>query len=356
MKTEKGIAVKARYLLENLLDARIEVRALDPDRAWDEVLHLGGHAFGVQYISRTDRTAIMAAIFAAQQTWKVEGSDNPGPRAAPLVVVPQMGQTGRELCDRHHIAWLDLAGNARIVLPGLRIIVEGKKLASKPRADHPNFFAPKSSRIAHAMLLEPQRAWTQKELVERTGLGKGFVSRIVQGLHQDRLLKRDEKAYRLADSMTLLQAWHEAYRLPEREIARGLLASTSGRDPAAECSHALRRAGIDHVLGGLSAAKLHGTGANDLLATVHLRDAKVFGLADTLGYREVSRSDANILLVQRADEVAFMGRVEIGGLPVASHVFTYVDLSAHDGAAAEESARHLLEQWSAIPPQPRPSA
>ena len=44
----------------------------------------------------------------------------------PLVAVPFMGEVGRMACEDLGVGWLDLCGNAHIVAPSLRIIVEGR--------------------------------------------------------------------------------------------------------------------------------------------------------------------------------------------------------------------------------------
>jgi len=107
-----------------------------------------------------------------------ERRDN-GKDGIPLLVVPYMGETGRRLCEEHEIAWLDLSGNARIKAPGLLINVEGKPNRFKSAGRPPNLFAPKSSRMVHQFLIQPDRALNQRELSQAADLDEGYTSRIV---------------------------------------------------------------------------------------------------------------------------------------------------------------------------------
>jgi hypothetical protein len=57
--------------------------------------------------------------------------------------------------------------------------VEGKPNLFKRRGRPRSVFAPKSARIARVMLIEAERAFTQRELAKAVGLDEGFTSRIV---------------------------------------------------------------------------------------------------------------------------------------------------------------------------------
>ena len=68
------------------------------------------------------------------------------------------------------VLWLDLCGNAKIILPGLRIWIEGRRNKYSERGRPSNLFALKSSRIARQLLLDPQRFQTQADLARQSGL------------------------------------------------------------------------------------------------------------------------------------------------------------------------------------------
>ena len=125
----------------------------------------------------------------------------------PLVIAPYMGEVGQRLCDEAGIGWLDLSGNAHLLGPGLHVRIEGKpnqfKRVGRPRS----VFAPRSSRIARCLLIEPRRAFSQRELAKVAGVDEGFTSRIVRHLEEQELVVRENNgAVRVVDAEALLTA------------------------------------------------------------------------------------------------------------------------------------------------------
>ena len=49
-----------------------------------------------------------------------------GRRSVPVVATSFMGDVGKRICADAGTSWFDLSGNAHIVGPGLRVIIEGK--------------------------------------------------------------------------------------------------------------------------------------------------------------------------------------------------------------------------------------
>ncbi|MEW6216196.1 MAG: helix-turn-helix domain-containing protein, partial [Candidatus Bipolaricaulota bacterium] len=183
-----------------------EVRLAQGRRA-DAVIH----ALESRFVIEIKRSASAASVLgAAEQLQQLIAEAEDG--AIPLIVVPYMGEVGQKMCAVRGIAWLDLSGNAVIVAPGLHIRVAGQPNRFKRRGRPRSPFAPKSSRIARWLLLHPQRAMTQRELAEATGVGEGFTSRIVTALEEDGLVVRDEAGRVVVrDPDVLLEAWREDY-------------------------------------------------------------------------------------------------------------------------------------------------
>ena len=94
-----------------------------------------------------------------------------GKKSIPLVAVPYMGEVGRRLSEEAGVCWLDLSGNAHLVGPGLRVNIEGKPNQFKRPGRPRSVFAPKSARIARWLLMQPQRAFTQRELAKARRVG-----------------------------------------------------------------------------------------------------------------------------------------------------------------------------------------
>ena len=127
-------------------------------------------------------------------------------KTTPLIIVPFMGEVGRQICDESQISWLDLSGNAKIVASGLRIWIQGQPNKFTRRGRPPNEFAPKSSRIARQLLALPTVFQSQAEIARRTGLGDGYVSRIIGRLRDQDLVQQTQAGVRPANPDVLLDA------------------------------------------------------------------------------------------------------------------------------------------------------
>src|SRR5258708_39341317 len=172
MYAESSTLVEARRLLESWLD-RPRVRAVRGPRegAADLVVEQGSVRMAVELKGAGDSAAVGTAIAAAKA-----GASRLGPKVLPVVAVPYMGDVGKKLCADAGVSWFDLSGNARVVAPGLRILIEGQPNRFVRRGRPGTPFAPKSSRIARQLLIDPRKAWRQQDLARVTRLDDGFTS------------------------------------------------------------------------------------------------------------------------------------------------------------------------------------
>lgn len=266
--------------------------------------------------------------------------------ALAILVVPFMTLAGASAAADRDLNWLDLSGNAHIRDDDLYIRVEGRpnQFAGRGRPSSP--FAPKSSRIAHTLLLDPARWWRQKELAEKTNLDDGHISRIVRRLDDDELLERDGAQLRPRDPDLMLDAWAEDYRFGRHDIVIGH-ATGSGTQLARELHTGLAKAGIGHAFTGLVAAWVL-----EPFARFRLNSAYVHGdpreAADAVGMRRNERG-ANVQLIGPNDQGVYLGQRDVDGLPCVSPVQTYLDLR-HLPERADEAARQLRDDhllWDA---------
>jgi DNA-binding Lrp family transcriptional regulator len=257
--------------------------------------------------------------------------------AIPVVVVPFMTPAGAKVAAERGLNWIDLSGNARLRDEDLYVSVQGRPNQFKSPGRPSSPFAPKSSRVARAILLEPSRWWLQKELAERTDLDPGRVSRIVRRLDDDELLERDSSRLRPRDPDLLLDAWAQDYRFDRHDIVTGHL-SGSGVELARELQGRLRAEGVDHAFTGLPAAW-----AIDGFARFRLVSAYVSGdprtAADAVGRRRHERG-ANVQLIGPDDRGVFDGREIVNDLLCVSAVQVYLDLG-HLPERAAEAAKQL---------------
>lgn len=265
-------------------------------------------------------------------------------KSVPLLVVPYMGEVGRRLCAETGVCWLDLSGNAHLVAPGLRVNIEGKPNQFKRPGRPRSLFAPKSARIARRLLLEPARAFTQRELARVSGLDEGFTSRIVRQLEAQRLVARESNgAVRVADFGALLDAWREAYDFSRHHIVRGHVAARSGDDALRQVSAQLGRSGIEHAATGLAAAWRLEPFAGFRLVVLYVARIPSAEAREALGFQEESRGE-NVWLVVPNDEGVFHGAAERGGIRCVSPVQVYLDLKDHPERSAE-AAEQLRQKF-----------
>jgi hypothetical protein len=264
----------------------------------------------------------------------------------PLVAVSFMGDVGKRLCEKADVGWLDLSGNAHLVGPGLRVNIEGKPNQFKQPGRPRSLFAPKSSRIARCLLIEPARAFSQRELARVSGLDEGFTSRIVRQLEEQRLVSRDAAgAVKVANFDALLDAWREAYDFSKHHIMRGHIAARSSDDVLRRVSAQLKHGKLEHAATGLAGAWLCTGFAGFRLVVIYVAEIPGKEVCQEMGFHEMERGE-NIWLVQPNDAGVFHGSAQREEIACAHPVQIYLDLKNHperSAEAAEELRKKLLK-------------
>lgn len=315
------------------------------DPAVDLILKGDGRSFALEWKPRDDAPIIAGAI---EQLKRAAG------KAIPLLAVPFMGEAGQRMSAEAGISWIDLAGNAEIQGPGLRIRIRGNR--RPPRVGRPaDVFAPASSRLVRALLMSDGEPLTHRDLVERSGLDKARVSRLIPRLEAMGAVQRvdgDSGRARLIAVRpgALLKAWREAYDFSKHSVRRGFVleegrsATTVAMGLMHKISDALgpRRR---HAFTGLAGAWLHKPFAIHRLVTVLVQDDPPLADLEKLGFHEEA-TGANVWLVRPNDPSVFVGSSEAHGLPVAHPIQVYLDLKAQperSAEAAEALAKSLLQ-------------
>lgn len=322
-------------LLGDLLDeplSTIDLRSETHEQEFDVIGDARGRrwVFEVKSSSRPGVVALAAEHLAAVASLDATG----------VLVVPFMTPAGAKSAAERGLNWLDLSGNAHLRTDdGLYVHVEGRpnQYAARGRPSSP--FAPKSSRVAHAMLLDPARWWRQKELAEVADLDDGHVSRIVRRLADDELLERDGNQIRPRDPGLLLDAWTDYYRFHRHDIVIGHATGT-GIDLARELHARLQRAEIHHAFTGLPAAWALNGFARFRLNTVYVHGDPRHA-AEAVELRRNERG-ANVQIVGPDDHGVFLGQRELSELPCVSPVQTFLDLG-HLPERSDDAARQLRE-------------
>jgi hypothetical protein len=327
---------QTHHALTERLSALLDTTPSSPPEPTDPglLLRFPAHTFLIAWRS-SSRVASVASALRALRQHPVG--------ALPLVAVPFMGEAGAALCAEAHTGWLDLSGNAHIVGPGLRVLVQGHPNAFRQAGRPGSAFAPKSARITRWLLQHPETPLSQRELSEATGLDPGFTSRIVRRLIDDELVRRDDHG-RLAVPRPdlLLDAWAEDYRFAHHQVHRGLVAARSGPELVARLTEAAAQAGVDYAFTGLAAAWQYTQFAGFRLATLYLPGGLTDALTRDLGVRPTERG-ANTWLVVPDDEGVMHGAKQVDGVRCVHPVQAWLDLQAQP-ERAKEAADRLREE------------
>lgn len=241
------------------------------------------------------------------------------------------------------ISWIDLAGNADIQGPGLLI-----RLLETPRpskAGRPaNVFAPTSSRLIRAFLMSEGQMLNHRDLVERSGLDKARVSRLIPRLEAMGAIRRvawkDGRPQFVAKRPNaVLKAWLQAYDFSKHSIRRGFVLE-EGRSAESVALGLMRKisqalgSGGRHAFTGLAGAWLHAPFATHRLVTVLIDADPTAEALQSLGFHEED-TGANVWFVRPNDPSLFAGASSVQGLPVAHPIQVYLDLKAQPERSTE---------------------
>lgn len=338
--TERKMAARAKELLEEFTSITKIPIVHHPDA--DAVLDSDPWTFVLEFKAQSSIASIEAAISNLRRV--SERFRQVGKELVPIVVVPYMTDVGAKRCEEAGCSWLDLSGNAVIRGPGLRINLRGAPNKFKRRGRPRSAFAPKSARVARALLLAEGHTYHQQELVEVTGLSKGHVSRVLKSLLGDGLVERDPSDhYRVSVPRPglLLDAWAEEYDFQKHTIHKGHVPARNSSEAIEQIHGQLANLEIRHALTGLAGAWLLDPFANFRIVTVYVERMPLeAGLAE-IGFRPLEEG-SNTWLVVPDDEGVFDGTTEPRGYPCVSPVQVYLDLLAHP-ERADEAAEHLRE-------------
>lgn len=299
----------------------------------DLVAQVGGFRFVVEYKA----SSLIAVIAAGIEHLKRYPQ---APREIRLLVTPFMGETGMEKCAEAGISWLDLSGNADVTAPGLRLYVRGEKNKFTSPGRNENPFAPKSSRVARHLLYQPNRMWTQRELAKETGLGEGFVSRLVKSLEGQQLIARNDQGKLFVSKPSImLDAWRQGYDFTRHEIIRGHVAGRSGEEIQGKLSQKLKSLSVDHAVTGLGAAWMYSRFAAFRTVSFYLKEWPDKVILEQIGFRANS-AGANVWLIIPKDPDVFHGVESVTDIPCVHRIQVWLDLKFHP-ERAEEAASEL---------------
>jgi DNA-binding transcriptional ArsR family regulator len=337
-----------RAEFQNITGLVIEDWRVEPDsrpgRA-DVRLLAGGEWYAAEFKAAATTEQVSSALR------QLSVLSEPERQVVPLLVVPYMGNAGRELCRAAGIPWLDLSGNAEIDTPSLRIRILGQPNKYKRSGQPQSLFAPRSARAARVFLMDVQREWLQTQLAEATGLSAGYLSRLLPryveaGFIQCRQEGRSLR-YRTTHPEALLDAWYADYDFDRHTILRGHVAARSGTELLRELATMLTRHDAEYAATGLAAAWMWEPFAAFRTVTLYLTQLPSRELLSAIGFHEGARG-SNTWLVVPDDPGVFTGVTERDGVRCVTPVQTYLDLKSQPECSQEarDELRRVHLSWA----------
>ena len=166
----------------------------DDGCVWDAVFTNRGHFFVLEWKRSGSLGPIAGAIHQLRSTQSSFPQE-----VIPLLAVPYMGEAAQERCEQAELPWLDLSGNARIIVPGVFYQNLGNPNRFRRSGRPESAFGPKGSRITRLLLMEPSKPGRQRAIASSARLDEGHASRVIGKLLEAGLVERGEDGIRVTD-------------------------------------------------------------------------------------------------------------------------------------------------------------
>jgi hypothetical protein len=270
--------------------------------------------------------------------------------AVPILAAPYLGPALRRRLERAGLGWLDSLGNIHVerTRPPFFLHVE----ARGTRASLPRFkgrlFSPAHSRVARALLEQPDALHRLKPLASVAGTDVSSVSRAMKVFTEANLVGRVADGWRVPDPAALLDAWLDhALTQPLTAPRRWLSCPEPPEAVIQRIARTARR----------SRARVAFTGARE--AMLALGDREVSGpvevyvdpfehvhrLAQSLGAATAGRNDGNLGVLASPRGGAFVAVDPGAAIPRVGRMQLVTDLS-REGRDSQTLAQELRDRWS----------
>ncbi len=258
-----------------------------------------------------------------------------GSPALLVIVAPFLSSRTREVLAENDFAYLDLAGNVRLVAtePGLFINTTGA--TQDPNREERPARSLKGDKAARLIrhLIDIAEFPGVRALADATGVNAGYVSRVLKLLENEAVVERAPSRSVSIRWEVLLRRWALDAPISSRGDAATFI------DPRG-VPNALSKLKMVHAITGSVAAAKIAPVAPPRLATIYVND--IPDAAQLLGLREAD-SGANICLIAPRDSFVFERTVKRDGLVYAAPSQVAADLLSSPGRGPAEA--EALIEW-----------
>ncbi|MHB8717750.1 MAG: hypothetical protein ACYDAC_02505 [Candidatus Dormibacteria bacterium] len=258
-----------------------------------------------------------------------------------LVVAPWLSSRTREMLEAQEANYIDLTGNALVVLANPTVYVRTQGSDRNPEPDarpRARIRGAKAGRLIR-LLVDVRPPYGVTDLAAATRLNPGYVSRLIDALDAEALVERKPRGnVTSVDIAGLLRRWTETYDVFRANGASRYLAPRGAASALADLS-ASGQFGQVAVTGSFAASRLAPVAAPALLLA-YVEDSQP--AAEVLGFLPTD-SGANVALLSRFDPVVFERTTERNGVRYVAPSQVAVDCLTGNGRMPAEGA--AVVQW-----------
>ncbi|MGY4966657.1 hypothetical protein [Streptomyces sp. 900105245] len=268
-----------------------------------------------------------------------------------LVVAPWLSPPTRKLLEEHGIGYLDLTGNVslRVSRPAIVIYTVGSARAPKSAAmpgSKTTLAGPKAGRLVrHLVDVPPPHRGV--DLQRATGLSLPYISRLLETLESQLLIRRDGRTITQVDWLMLLRARAQESALLTRGSYTGMLAP-NGVPALLQQITQLTPEYIDGlaVTGSYAAQRFVQVAVGGQLTLYVANWLKLEDVADELGLLPVAEG-ADVLLLNEPDPFVRAGAEFVDGVQYVAPSQAALDCLAGPGRmpAEGEALLDFMERW-----------
>src|SRR5262249_7567211 len=258
--------------------------------------------------------------------------------ASPIVAAPYISPQSASLVRQNGCGYIDLSGNCYLAFDNVLIEKEGKPNSGPARRPLKALFAPRATRVARALLVQPARSWRLEELGRAAGVSLGHVHNVLRRLEELLWVARDDEGrIVLQKAGDLLDAWREEYSYRANTLSGFVAPVGDKRRVMAALVREATQLGVPHAFTLHAGASLIGPQVR--VATVHCYvGGEIEALVRSLGLQPVE-GEGVVNLLTPYDSGVFYAPVTKGGLPVVSLPQLYVDLYHYERRGREQAEK-----------------
>lgn len=225
--------------------------------------------------------------------------------ACPIFAAPYISEQAAQICQKHQVGYMDLAGNCKIAIDGLFMHTQGRPNPFTSKRRLKSLTRPKAARILRVLLHHPRRHWKARELAAEAGVSLGLVSNVKQILMDREWIDNKRQQIILARPGEILK--HLAtVPGPQEQVCFFYTPADFLRTENALAEHC-RQKGLQFAFTGFSAA-VHLASGIDYYRQVQARiHGRAELTADELEFEKTGAKDANVAVIQSTDAGVFYG-------------------------------------------------